>query len=428
MDSKYTSKQDITQKMQAIGRAAKDCAHVLANTSATVKQQALQEIARAMDAKLALILDANQKDLEKATKQGHSKAFLDRLLLNKERIKAMTAGVNAIAKLEDPVGKILARWKQPTNDLIISRVSVPLGVIGIIYESRPNVTADAAALCLKAGNTAILRGGSESFHTVSAIMAAIQIGLNQVGLPQECVQMVPITDRKAVTEMLKMDQYIDVIIPRGGKSLIKKVTQESQIPLFKHLHGICHTYIQEDAELNMAIKVVLNAKMRRPGICGATETLLIDKSIAKQVLPPIVDELLANHCELRGDSATLAIDKRIKPADQTDWDTEYLDAILSIKIVANLDEAVVHIRMHGSGHTDAIITSNSVAAEKFLHEIDSAIAMHNCSTQFADGGEFGMGAEIGISTGKLHARGPVGIEQLTTFKYIVRGHGQIRGT
>lgn len=427
MDSKHTIGQDVTQNVRKIGRAAKQCAHVLANTPATVKQQALQEIACAIDTKLDFILDANQSDLEKAANQGHSKAFLDRLLLNKSRVKAMAAGVNTIAQLKDPVGKLLARWKQPTNGLIISRVSVPLGVIGIIYESRPNVTADASALCLKAGNATILRGGSESFHTASAIMAAIQTGLNQVGLPQQCVQMIPTTDRKAVTEMLKLDQYIDVIVPRGGKSLIKKVTSESQIPLFKHSQGICHTYIQESAKVNMAIKVVLNAKMRRPGICGATETLLIDQSIAKRVLPPIVDALLANHCELRGDSATLAIDKRIKLANKIDWDTEYLDAILSIKIVANCDEAIAHISKHGSQHTDAIITSDPVAAEKFLQEVDSAITMHNCSTQFADGGEFGMGAEIGISTGKLHARGPVGVEQLTTFKYIVRGSGQIRG-
>ena len=411
--------------LDEMGQEAQASAHVLANADVLIKKNALIAIADAITADSKQIISANQLDLEQAKQKNHTDAFIDRLMMNDKRIDAMVTGIKEIAALDDPVGKELAHWNRP-NGLKLSKVSVPLGVIAVIYESRPNVTADASALCLKSGNAVILRGGSESFHTASAIYKCIQCGLKQAGLPIHCIQMIPVTDRFAVDVMLTMDQTIDVIIPRGGKSLIEHISAKSRIPLFKHLEGICHTYIHQDADLDMACRIVVNAKMRRPGICGATETLLIDKKIVASHAPTLIQQLIDSHCQLRGDEMICQIDKRVKPASDKDWDTEYLDAILSIKTVANVEQAIDHINQHGSQHTDAIITNNTQIAEKFLTETNSAIAMHNCSTQFADGGEFGMGAEIGISTGKLHARGPVGVEQLTTFKYIVRGAGQTR--
>jgi glutamate-5-semialdehyde dehydrogenase len=337
----------------------------------------------------------------------------------------MAKGLEDIADLPDPVGRIMDEWERP-NGLKISRVRVPLGVIGVIYESRPNVTADAGGLCLKSGNAVILRGGSESLHASLAIAECLHAGLRAAGLPEACIQLVPTRDRAAVGEMLTMTGVIDVIVPRGGKSLIERVDAESKIPLFRHLEGICHTYVHEDADLEMARKIVLNAKMRRPGICGATETLLVDRSVAAEFLPPMIDDLTDAGCEIRGDDAARTIDSRIKPASEEDWRTEYLDAVLAVRVVDGLDDAVGHIARYGSEHTDSILTENADAAEAFLNRVGSAIVMVNASTQFADGGEFGMGAEIGISTGKMHARGPVGVEQLTTFKYKVRGSGQCR--
>jgi glutamate-5-semialdehyde dehydrogenase len=357
--------------------------------------------------------------------RGASKAILDRLELNAERIKAMAESLRQVAELPDPVGKILAQWTRP-NGLKISRVSVPLGVIGIIYESRPNVTADAAGLALKSGNSAILRPGSDSFESSSAIMAALKIGLKGAGLPENALQLVPTKDRAAVGLMLKLHEYIDIIVPRGGKELIKRVMAESRIPVIQHLDGNCHSYVHEGADLQKAVKIVVNAKMRRCGICGATESLLVDEKIAGKFIPLITGELSKMGCEIRGDAKSQSLDKRIIPATEEDWSTEYLDAIISVKTVKNLDEAITHINRYGSHHTDSIITEDNAAAREFLQKIDSAIVIHNASTQFADGGEFGMGAEIGISTGRLHARGPVGVEQLTTYKYQVEGSGQIR--
>jgi glutamate-5-semialdehyde dehydrogenase len=351
--------------------------------------------------------------------------LLDRLKLDKARIDAMAAGLEKIAALTDPVGEILAAWDRP-NGLNISRVRVPLGVIGIIYESRPNVTADAGGLCLKSGNAAILRGGSESFHSSGVILDCLQVGLAAAGLPEGSIQQVPTTNRAAVGKMLTMTDYIDIVVPRGGKSLIERVQQESKIPVIAHLDGLCHTYIDNAANPDMARDIVVNAKMRRPGICGATETLLVDESIAARTLPDIIEALVAAGCELRGDDATRALDVRIAPSSEIDWRTEYLEPILSIRQVDGLDGAIEHIATYSSHHTESIITDDAAHAEKFLNAVDSAIVIHNASTQFADGGEFGMGAEIGISTGRLHARGPVGVEQLTTFKYVVRGAGQVR--
>ena len=341
------------------------------------------------------------------------------------RIASMVTGLEEIAALPDPVGATIAEWTRP-NGLNISRVRTPLGVIGIIYESRPNVTADAGGLCLKAGNAAILRGGSESQHSSRAIHACLQRGLTEAGLPADAIQMVPTTDRAAVGEMLTMTKYIDVIVPRGGQSLVDRVMRDSRVPTFQHLTGLCHTYIHSAADAEKARKIVLNAKMRRTGVCGATETLLVDQNVAATILPPILNDLIAAGCEIRGDEAVQKLEPRAKVASPEDWDTEYLDAILAVKVVPDLDAAIAHIVTHGSEHTESIITEDSAAAERFMGALDSAIVMHNASTQFADGGEFGMGAEIGIATGKLHARGPVGVEQLTTFKYKVRGTGQTR--
>ena len=417
--------EDVPALMRRIGADARAAARRLANASTEAKNAALTASADSLRARADAILAANRKDMEAGRRKGLSKALLDRLALDDQRIEAMARGLEDIAGLADPVGEVMARWKRP-NGLDISRVRVPLGVIGMIYESRPNVTADAGGLCLKAGNAVILRGGSESFHSSGAIMDSLSAGLDGAGLPATSIQRVPTRDRAAVGEMLRMTEFIDVIVPRGGKSLIERVSAESKVPLFKHLEGICHTYVDAAADADMARKVVLNAKMRRTGICGTTETLLVDKRIAGTCLPPIIEDLIAAGCEVRGDAATCAVDERVVPATDEDWKTEYLDAIISVAVVDGVDAAVAHIARHGSQHTESIITEDAETAEAFLNRVDSAIVMVNASTQFADGGEFGMGAEIGISTGKLHARGPVGVEQLTSFKYMVRGTGQCR--
>ncbi len=417
--------EDVHALMARLGAAAKDAAETLATASTEAKDAALRAAAAALRADQNRILDANARDMAAGEQKGLTKAMLDRLMLDPARIEAMATGLEDIAALPDPVGTVLAEWDRP-NGLRIARVRVPLGVIGVIYESRPNVTADAGGLCLKAGNAAILRGGSESFYSSHAIMDALGHGLEAAGLPAAAIQLVPTQDRAAVGAMLTATEFIDVIVPRGGKSLIERITAESRIPLFKHLEGICHTYVDAAADPDMARRVVLNAKMRRTGICGATETLLVDSTVAAGLLPTMVDDLIEAGCEVRGDGQTQALDPRVVPADDEDWDTEYLDSILAVRVVEGLDDAVDHIRRHGSQHTDAIITEDAAAAEAFLDRVDSAIVLVNASTQYADGGEFGMGAEIGISTGKLHARGPVGVEQLTSFKYKVRGTGQCR--
>ena len=420
-----TDIQDIPALMLGIGVAAKEAGAVLACASSEAKNAALVKSAEAIRARKFHILEANAKDMAAGSEKGLSKALMDRLMLDDGRIEAMARGLEDIAGLDDPVGAELARWQRPSG-LDIARVRVPLGVIGVIYESRPNVTADAGALCLKAGNAAILRGGSESFHSSSAIMECLSQGLAAAALPAASIQLVPTRDRAAVGEMLALVDFIDVIVPRGGKSLIERITSESKIPLFKHLEGICHTYVDKAADLEMARRVVVNAKMRRTGVCGATETLLVDRAVASSHLPPIVDDLIAAGCEVRGDADSRALDSRIIAALEEDWDTEYLDAIITVGVVDGVEQAVEHIRRHSSQHTEAIITEDAAAAQTFLDRVDSAIVMVNASTQYADGGEFGMGAEIGISTGKLHARGPVGVEQLTSFKYLVRGGGQCR--
>lgn len=416
---------DIAALMAGIGKAARAAARDLAQTATASKNLALTAAAAALRARTAEIKAANAIDMAAGREKNLTPALLDRLALDDKRIEAMARGLEEIAALPDPVGQVIAAWTRP-NGLKIERVRTPLGVIGIIYESRPNVTADAAGLCLKAGNACILRGGSESFHSSRAIMECLSAGLAAAGLPIGSVQMVPTSDRAAVGEMLTMTKYIDVIVPRGGQSLVDRVMRESRVPTFQHLIGLCHTYIHSGADPAKARKIVLNAKMRRTGICGATETLLVDEAVAAAILPPILDDLAKAGCELRGDAGVRKLDARVKPATDEDWDTEYLDAILAVRLVKNLDEAVAHIVTHGSSHTEAIITEDDAAAAAFMNALDSAILIHNASTQFADGGEFGMGAEIGIATGKLHARGPVGVEQLTTFKYKVHGDGQIR--
>ncbi len=411
--------------MTTLGREARAAARQLARAGTEAKNQALRLAAAALRRDADSIKAANALDMRAGRDKGLSPALLDRLLLDDARIEAMAKGLEDIAALPDPVGQEIARWQRP-NGLDIARVRVPLGVIGIIYESRPNVTADAGALCLKSGNAAILRGGSESLNSSRTILACLRQGLAAAGLPDTALQMVPTTDRAAVGILLRMNDAVDVIVPRGGRSLIERVMAESRIPLFLHLDGICHTYVDGGADLAMARKVVLNAKMRRTGICGATETLLVDRKVAASHLAPLVEDLLAAGCEVRGDAASQAVDPRVRPASDEDWSTEYLDAILSVKLVDGVEGAIAHIERYGSHHTESIITGDEAAAAAFLAGVDSAIVLHNASTQFADGGEFGMGAEIGISTGKMHARGPVGVEQLTTFKYVVRGDGQTR--
>ena len=416
---------DVEAVMERLARDARAAARALGAYGAEEKSRALRTAARRIRSSENALLAANAKDLAVVDGARLTDAFVDRLKLTPAGIEAMAAGIEAVAVLDDPVGDVMAAWERP-NGLRIERVRVPLGVIGIIYESRPNVTADAGALCLKSGNAAILRGGSESYHSSNAIMDCLQAGLEEAGLPPAAIQMVPTTDRAAVGAMLTMPDLIDIIVPRGGKSLIERVQRESRIPVIAHLDGNCHVYVERSADPETARGVAFNAKMRRPGICGAAETLLVDRAVARDVLPPILDDLARAGCELRGCDETRALDGRVVPAEDSDWDTEYLDAIIAVKQVDGLDDAIAHINTHGSHHTDAIVTADEVAAERFLDAVDSAIVLHNASTQFADGGEFGMGAEIGISTGRLHARGPVGVEQLTTFKYVVRGSGQVR--
>ncbi len=420
-----TKPEDIPALMRKIGIAARAAATELAKAPAAAKDTALRAAAEALRAGQNAILDANAKDMVVGGEKGLSDALMDRLMLDAGRIEGVAAGLEAIADLGDPIGDEMAAWDRP-NGLHISRVRVPLGVIGVIYESRPNVTADAGSLCLKAGNAAILRGGSESFHSSRAIVDCLVQGLAAADLPTAAVQLVPTTDRAAVGEMLNMTEFIDVIVPRGGKSLVERVTAESRVPLFKHLEGICHTYVDGAADPVMARQVAVNAKMRRTGICGTTETLLVDAKVAGAQLPGLVGDLVEAGCEVRGDGETISIDDRVVPATEEDWGTEYLDSIISVRVVDGVADAIEHIARHGSQHTDAIITEDATAAQAFVDGVDSAIVMVNASTQYADGGEFGMGAEIGISTGKLHARGPVGVEQLTSFKYVVRGSGQCR--
>lgn len=412
--------------MTDIGRAAKAASLALATADAALRNSALQECAAAIRDGSAAILDANLQDLERARELELGGAMTDRLALDRSRVEAMATGLEAIVALPDPLQRVIARWQRP-NGLRIERVSVPLGVIGIVYESRPNVTADAAGLCIKSGNAVILRGGSESFHSSSAIYLCLQEGLRAAGLPLAAVQMVPTTDRAAVGYMLSsMREYIDVLVPRGGKRLISRVQDDTRVPVIGHLEGICHVYLHASADQKMAQEVVLNSKMRRTGICGAAETLLVDRGAAGRMLPPIIDALREAGCEVRGDGTVQAMAPEVTPATETDWSTEYLDAIISVRTVEDIDDAISHIRRYGSGHTEAIVAEDAAAADRFLRGIDSAILLHNASTQFADGGEFGMGAEIGIATGKIHARGPVGAEQLTSYKYVVRGAGQVR--
>src|SRR5438105_8531003 len=416
---------DLAQTMAEIGRRARDAASRLALAPAESKTAALKAAAAAIRSRANEILSANAEDLTEAKQAGIGSALLDRLALDPKRLEAVARGLEDIAAQPDPVGRVLAEWTRP-NGLRIARVSVPLGVIGIIYESRPNVTADAGGLALKSGNAAILRGGSESFRSSKALVSALSEGLQSGGLPVHAVQLVPTRDRAAVGMMLKMSGIIDIIVPRGGASLIERVQRESRIPVIAHLEGLCHTYVDAAADPEKARNIVLNAKMRRVSVCGATETLLVDRSVAKSQLPAILAELRAAGCELRGDPEVMAIDPAAVPATDADWRTEYLDAILSVHVVDGVDGAIEHIARFGSHHTDAIITENDKTAERFLREVDSAIVLVNASTQFADGGEFGMGAEIGISTQRLPPRGPVGAEQLTTYKYLVRGTGQVR--
>jgi glutamate-5-semialdehyde dehydrogenase len=420
-----TASEVLTAAMAAIGVAAREAAQILSTATSDNKCKALLGGAAAIREALPTLLEANRRDLAAAQQQGVSGAMLDRLVLDEKRIEAMARGIDEVAALPEPVGRVLADWTRP-NGLRIQRVTVPLGVIGIIYESRPNVTADAGSLCLKSGNAAILRGGSESFHSSTAIAECLRQGLRAAGLPDAAIQLVPTRDRAAVGIMLRMSEHIDVIVPRGGRSLIERVQTESRIPVLAHLEGICHVYVDAAADLAKSRAVVLNAKMRRTGVCGAAETLLVDRAVATMYLPPILEDLRQAGCNLRGDPETRALDAAVEPASEADWTTEYLDAILAIRIVDGVAGAIAHINRYGSHHTDSIMTEDAATAERFLAEVDSAIVMHNASTQFADGGEFGMGAEIGIATGRLHARGPVGAEQLTTYKYIVRGTGQVR--
>jgi glutamate-5-semialdehyde dehydrogenase len=416
---------DIATLMHDIGRQAKSAARALALAETARKDDALAAMAQAIRGRKDDILAANAQDLVEAKAAGAAAAFLDRLALDDKRVAAMADGLDVVRALADPVGTVTERWTRP-NGMTIERVRVPLGVVGIIYESRPNVTADAAALCLKAGNAAILRGGSESHRSNRAIHATLLEGLRKTGLPEGAIALVPTRDRAAVGMMLAgLDGAVDVIVPRGGKSLVARVQAEARVPVFAHLEGICHVYVDMAADPDMAKTIVLNAKMRRTGVCGAAETLLVDRAAATQ-LKPLITMLLDAGCEVRGDEATRAADPRVKPASEEDWSTEYLDAIIAAKLVDGVDGAIRHIERYGSHHTDSIVTNDQAAAEKFLREVDSAIVLHNASTQFADGGEFGFGAEIGIATGRFHARGPVGVDQLTSFKYRVRGTGQIR--
>jgi glutamate-5-semialdehyde dehydrogenase len=412
--------------MDGIGREALAAARVLAHVDSAAKNAALLAAAGAVRNRATAIMAANDADMAAARERGLAGAMLDRLRLDAGRIEAMAAGLEQVATLPDPVGRVLAQWTRP-NGLVIQRVSVPLGVIGIIYESRPNVTADAGALCLKAGNAAILRGGSESAGSSRAIHECLVEGLRMTGLPEASIALVPTQDRDAVGYMLKgMTDYLDVIVPRGGKGLIARVKEDARVPVIGHLEGNCHVYVDAAADVNMAREIVLNAKLRRTGICGAAETVLFDRAATATHVAPVIKALLEAGCEVRGDQAVQAVDSRVRPATEEDWYTEYLDAIISARMVAGVEGAIAHIARYGSAHTESIVTGDPAIAERFLSEVDSAIVLHNASTQYADGGEFGMGAEIGISTDRFHARGPVGLEQLVSYKYVVRGTGQVR--
>ena len=418
--------KELEKELILMGKNARKASQILTLANSDLKNSAIEAMAVDIEKNKENILEANIKDVEKAKANNISKSFLDRLILNDERIKSISDGLREIIKIEDPVGQTMSKWDRP-NGLNIERVRTPLGVIGVIYESRPNVTADAGALCLKAGNAVILRGGSESYYSSNAIYNSLKNGLIKAGLPEHSIQIIPTTDRNAVGYLLSgLNDSIDVVVPRGGKSLVERVQNEAKVPVFGHLEGICHVYIDKDADVKKAIEVTVNAKMRRTGICGAAETLLIDKENADIFLPELAEALEGLDCELRGCNNSLKIINDMIPAEENDWSTEYLDAIISVKIVDGIRGAIDHINSYSTSHTDSIITENIKTADIFLKEIDSAIVMHNASTQFADGGEFGMGAEIGIATGRFHARGPVGVEQLTSFKYVVRGSGQVR--
>jgi glutamate-5-semialdehyde dehydrogenase len=426
MSALEVARDDLAVVMAGIGRTARAAAQALATASPESKRAALIAAGDAVDRRRAEILAANAIDREAATSGGLSKAFLDRLSLDDKRIDGIVEGLRSIAELPDPVGTTIAEWTVP-NGMRISRVRTPLGVIGVIFESRPNVTADAGALCLKAGNAVILRGGSDSARSSAAIHACLVDGLKAAGLPEGAIQLVPTSDRAAVGEMLGgLDGAIDVIVPRGGKSLVKRVQDEARVPVFAHLEGICHTYIDKSAKLDMAVAITVNAKMRRTGVCGSTETLLIHQDAVGTHLKPIIAALIEKGCEIRGDATVTAMIPDATAATEADWSTEYLDAIISVRVVADVGEATRHIAQYGSHHTEAIVSEDAESVARFFNELDSAILLHNASTQFADGGEFGFGGEIGIATGKFHARGPVGVEQLTSFKYLVHGEGQTR--
>ncbi|MBT9292741.1 glutamate-5-semialdehyde dehydrogenase [Hyphomicrobiaceae bacterium 22] len=426
LEARLIEGSTVEETMREIGRRARGAARALVVAPTAVKNAALAAMAAQIRACAPAILAANAEDVATAIRDGLAASFVDRLTLNPARIEAMARGIEEVAGLADPVGRVLAGWTRP-NGLVIERVATPLGVIGIIYESRPNVTADAGALCLKSGNAAILRGGSDSFRSSSAIVAALREGLHEAGLPVDAIQLVPTRDRAAVGAMLRgLDGAIDVIVPRGGKSLVARVQDEARVPIFAHLEGNCHVYVHAAADLAMAQAIVVNAKMRRTGICGAAETLLVDAAVAETHLPVLVAALRAAGCRIRGDATTRRLCPEVDAAEEADWSTEYLDAIIAVKVADGLDAAIDHVGHYGSHHTDAIVTDDPAAAARFMAEIDSAILLWNASTQFADGGEFGMGAEIGIATGKMHARGPVGVEQLCSFKYRVTGTGQVR--
>ena len=418
--------ESIPEMMDELGRKARAAVRQLAMSSGDARDAALRAAADELRMRRGEIIAANEIDMHAARERGLSAAMLDRLMLDGPRVEGMAAGLEAIAGLPDPLGRVMAEWQRP-NGLQIQRVAVPLGVIGIVYESRPNVTADAAGLCVKSGNAVILRGGSESFHSSRAIHACFVTGLERSGLPPDCVQIVPTTDRAAVGYLLSsMSEWVDVVVPRGGKNLIRRVQEEARVPVIGHLEGICHVYLHEAADAAMAAEIAVNAKMRRTGICGAAETLLVDRAAAARLLPKVLAALDEAGCEIRGDDDVLAIFPTARAASEEDWGTEYLDAIIAVRVVDDIDAAIRHITQYGSGHTECIVTEEDAAAGKFFRDVDSAILLQNASTQFADGGEFGMGAEIGIATGRIHARGPVGAEQLTSYKYVVRGDGQTR--
>jgi glutamate-5-semialdehyde dehydrogenase len=417
---------EVRAAMREIGTKARVAARVVANAPAEKKNRALVAAARILRERVGEILAANELDCDDARAKDLSAALIDRLTLNSTRIEAIALGLEEVAALPDPVGRVLATYTRP-NGLIIERVSTPLGVVGVIYESRPNVTADAGALCLKSGNAVVLRGGSDSFRSSAAIHACLVAGLKEAGLPEAAITRAPFAAREVVGEMLEgLDGALDVIVPRGGKSLVERVQREARVPVFAHLEGVVHVYVDRSVDFDKALKIIVNAKMRRTGVCGAAETLLVHRAVAPFLLGKLIDALIKAGCAVRGDAATREADARVTPASEEDWRTEYLDAIISVRVVDSLDAAIDHIETYGSHHTDCIVTEDKVAAERFLKEVDSAIVLHNASTQFADGGEFGFGAEIGIATGRMHARGPVGVEQLCTFKYRVRGDGQVR--